>query len=397
MKRKCWIAILLCALLLTGCTPAPDPAPTTVPPETQPLKEDALLDALLEKMTIRQKIGQLFIVRPDALSPGLSQEQICDPSAEGVTELTAEMTDTLQNYPVGGIAVFGKNIASPEQITAFTQALQNASEVPLFLALDEEGGLVARLANNRAFDLPKYPSASIIGASGDDFEAFVMGGTIGGYIQEYGFNMDFAPVADVNTNPDNTVIGTRAFSSDAETAAKMANAMASGLYQRGVIAVFKHFPGHGDTAEDSHLGLAVSHKTAEEMRECEWLPFLEAGSEDCIMVGHIAAPEITGSMIPSTMSAQMVTGILKGELGFSGLVLTDALEMQAITDTYTSGEAALNALQAGCDLLLMPYDLREAFDAVVAAVEDGTLSEEWLDGTVRRILEFKMLHNIIPN
>lgn len=403
MKHTHLFLILILTLgLLAGCTPA-EAAPTeaclatepqiTEPSETAPATEPpSAIELLMQEMSLREKVGQLFIVRPDALDLALTQEQINDSKADGVTAVTEELTAALKQYPVGGVVMFAKNIASPEQITQFNRDLQSISRIPLFISVDEEGGLVSRLANSKAFDLPQYQSAASIQ---DAAQAFEMGSTIGGYLKEYGFNMDFAPVADVNTNPDNPVIGTRAFSSDPETAAQLASAMAEGLRQQEIIAVFKHFPGHGDTAEDSHTGIAISYKTAEEMRACEWLPFLEAESTDCVMVGHIAVPEITGDLTPASLSHPVVTGILREELGFQGLVVTDSLAMGAITGEYPPGEAALAALEAGCDLLLMPNGLAEAFDAVVAAVEDGTYSEAKLDETVSRILHFKLEHDLL--
>lgn len=366
----------------------PTQAPTQ-PPETEPADP---LEALLDRMTLREKVGQLFIVRPDALDPSLSAEQIDDSGAPGVTALSDAMAETLRQYPVGGIAHFAKNLVSPEQITRLNQELQEASGIPLFLCVDEEGGPVARLANHRTFDLPRYKNAAAIFS---EAEALDMGRAIGSYLAEYGFNLDFAPVADVNTNPDNPVIGTRAFSSDPETAAALASAMAQGLREKGILAVFKHFPGHGDTAEDSHSGIAVTYKTQEEMDACEWLPFRQAGSGDLIMVGHIAAPKITGDLTPATLSRQIVTGILRETLGFEGLIITDSLTMGAVIQSYSSGEAAVAALRAGCDLLLMPENLGEAFDAVMTAVEDGTYPEEALNETVLRILRFKQAQGLL--
>ena len=223
-----------------------------------------------------------------------------------------------------------------------------------------------------------------------------MGQTIGGYLKDYGFNMDFAPVADVNTNPGNRVIGTRAFSSDPETAALCVRAMADGLRQSGIIPVFKHFPGHGDTAEDSHQKIAVSYKTRQELLDCEWIPFLEAEDREAIMVGHIALPEITGDLTPATLSAAVVADCLRGSLSYQGLVITDSLAMGAVTQSYTPGEAAVAAIEAGCDILLMPPDLGEAFQAVMAAVEDGTIPESVLDRHVLRILNTKLDMHILP-
>ena len=245
---------------------------------------------------------------------------------------------------------------------------------------------MARLANKDTFDLPRYESAAAVGAEGAD-AACAMGQTIGGYLRTYGFNMDFAPDADVNTNPDNPIIGTRAFSSDAAEAADCAVAMARGLAGEEILPTFKHFPGHGDTAEDSHTGLAYSYRTVEELAACERLPF-EAAAEvgpHAVMVGHIVVPELTGDL-PATLCADAIALVPDAE---NTLIVTDSLAMGAITDSYTPGEAAVQALQAGCDVLLMPDGLADAYDAVLAAVQNGTLSEDRLDLSVNKILRMK--------
>ncbi|WP_337596373.1 glycoside hydrolase family 3 N-terminal domain-containing protein [Gemmiger sp.] len=360
--------------------PADEAGPT---PKPTPAAETTLTAA---DLTLEEKVGQLFIIRPDSLDLTLPQEQIDDAKADGVTELTDAMRDALQKYPVGGVCQFGKNIVDPEQITAFNAALQEASDIPLFISVDEEGGAVARLANKDTFDLPRYESAAAVGAEGAD-AACAMGQTIGGYLRTYGFNMDFAPDADVNTNPDNPIIGTRAFSSDAAEAADCAAAMARGLAGEGILPTFKHFPGHGDTAEDSHTGLAYSYRTVEELTACELLPF-EAAAEvgpRAVMVGHIVVPELTGDL-PATLCADAIALMPDAE---NTLIVTDSLAMGAITDSYTPGEAAVQALQAGCDVLLMPDGLADAYDAVLAAVQNGTLSEDRLDRSVNKILRMK--------
>lgn len=384
------------AAALALLPPVTEPQPTapqetdpTVPETTEPA--DYIL-TLLDDMSLRQKVGQLFIVQPEALN--LTGEA-GNPRTGGYTELTAVMKDALTRYPVGGIVMFSKNIETPAQITKFNAALQAAVDIPLFLCVDEEGGLVSRLANNSAFNLTQYKSAAAVGAGSDPSKALDMGRTIGAYLKKYGFNTDFAPVADVNTNPKNSVIGTRAFSSDPETAAEMAAAMAEGLRESGIIPTFKHFPGHGDTSEDSHYGLAVSQKTEDELAACEWLPFEAAGSGDFVMIGHIALPGVVDNNTPATMSKEIITGILKGKLGFEGLVITDSLEMDAITEQYDSGQAALCALRAGCDILLIPDDLASSFDAVVEAVETGDFSEGQLEAIVERILRFKAQHGLL--
>ena len=380
------IPLLLSALsLLTFAACAAAPAETAAAAAPTPTPAPVTADML----TLEQKVGQLFIVRPDALDLTLSQETINDAHADGVTAVTNDMRKALQQYPVGGICQFGKNIESPSQLARFNADLQAASATPLLIAVDEEGGLIARLANNDAFNLPRYASAAAVGASGDPADAREMGQTIGNYLKTYGFNMDFAPDADVNTNPDNPIIGERAFSSDAATAAQMAAAAADGLRENGILPTLKHFPGHGDTAEDSHTDLAVTYKTREELENCELLPFAADTGLHAVMVGHIAAPNVTGDMTPATLSPTLIGMIPDAE---NALIVTDSLAMDAITAAYTPGEAAVLAIQAGCDVLLMPNSLPEAYAAVLDAVQNGTISEARLDQSVNKILHYKEVY-----
>lgn len=373
--------------------PADEPAENTQSiPENEPVDE---IKAMLESMSLREKIGQLFFIRADSLDLTQSPEQVNASDAVGVKELSPDMAEVLDAYPVGGLVMFAKNITDGPQLTAFIASLQESSGIPLFIAADEEGGAVARLANHPAFELPRYESAAAVGASGDPADALAMGNTIGGYLLRYGFNMDFAPVADVNTNPDNPVIGTRAFSSDGETAAAMASAMAEGLKEQGIIPVFKHFPGHGDTAEDSHKGIAVSYKSLEELYGCELLPYMSLTETDCVMVGHIALPDVTGGLTPSTLSADIIEGLLRGTLGFEGVVLTDSMAMEAITLDYSPGEAAVMAIAAGCDIILGPEEFIPAFEGLLEAVESGKVSEERIDESVYRVLSLKKAYGLI--
>lgn len=412
MKRYLPLLCLLAVSVLAGCAPrllqpteppavavvaetmppataAPTEPATEAPTQPEPTEPPDYVTSLLREMTLRQKVGQLFIVHPDSLDPPP------DPAKKCATACTPAMIRAMENYPVGGIIMFAENIESPRQLKKFNADLQACSEIPLFLCVDEEGGLVSRLANHKAFNLPKYKSVASVGKSGAPAKALEMGRTIGAYLKEYGFNVNFAPVADVNTNPKNTIIGTRAFSPKPETAGQMASAMADGLREAGIIPTFKHFPGHGDTVEDSHDALAVSRKTAAELAACEWLPFESATADDVIMVGHIALLNVLSDRTPASMSPEVVTGILKNQLGFQGLVITDSLEMGAITDLYTSDKAAISAVKAGCDLILMPANLEKAFDALVNAYETGELDTADLDATVERILRFKERHGIL--
>ncbi len=365
---------------------------TTVPETTAPQDKLSEAELLLNQMTQWEKIGQLFIVRPEMLvltQPGTTENEA------GFKSVTSLMEKALKDYPVGGIAMFNRNLQSPTQIKKFNADLQAISKVPLFVAIDEEGGAVSRIANNKAFNVPTYESVAAVGATADAGKAKQMGSTIGAYLWEYGFNMDFAPVADVYTNPQNTVIGNRAFSSDPQIVAKMAEAMAEGLRSQNITPVFKHFPGHGDTAQDSHYELAVSYKTLDEMVRCEWLPFMEATDQDFVMLAHVAAPKITGDMLPATLSYKLVTECLRGKCGFEGLIITDSFAMDAIKNTYGVGEAAVMAFQAGCDMVLMPEDVKACFDAVEKALDNGVLTQQWLDATVLRILEFKIYQRIV--
>lgn len=340
------------------------------------------VEAKLATMTLREKVGQLFWVRPETLDFSLNPEK---------KTLTQTMRQNLEQYPVGGIAVFKKNIQDENQLSSLIADFQSASKIPMIVAVDEEGGAVARLANHEAFSLPKYTSARDIGKTGDPEQARQMGRTISGYLRFYGFNLDFALVADVDSNPANPVIGRRAYSTDAQQTAQMVAAAVEGFHEAGMLCTVKHFPGHGDTGQDSHYGTATSYKTWEEMKAMEMLPF-EAGiaaGADVVMTAHITTPNATTDGLPASLFYTMITERLRGELGFQGVIVTDALEMNAIKNHFTPAESAVAALRAGVDVLLMPSDLRAAFDGVVQAVEDGTLSEERLNESVRRILTLK--------
>lgn len=391
-------ALALACGLLVGCVPAasgktPDPSPAPTPQQLPAEASGTDTAELLKHMTLREKVGQLFLVRSDALDPALSQQTIDDADAPGVTEVSDAMAAFLERYPVGGVVLFGKNITDETQLRGLIAGLQQSSPVPMLIGIDEEGGAVARLANSHGFDLPRYESAAAVGAEGAD-AVKEMSAQIGAYLAEYGVSLDFAPVADVNTNPENPVIGTRAFSSQPQEAADCVAAAVEGFSRTGVLCCLKHFPGHGDTAQDSHDGAVYTDKTMDELRSCEFLPFaagIQAGAP-LVMVGHIAAPnavEGEDGQMPATFSRTIITDVLRGELGFTGAVVTDSLSMGAVTETYTPGEAAVLALQAGADLLLMPAGLAQAYDEVLAAVEDGRLTEARIEESVTRILALK--------
>ncbi|MDD4851465.1 MAG: glycoside hydrolase family 3 protein [Gemmiger sp.] len=378
----------------SAATAAPQDAAQAAPQNSA--SPDAI-EQQISSMSLRQKVGQLFIIRPDSLDPAFTQEEINDAKAEGSTAFTPAMAATLADYPVGGVAIFKKNITDPTQLTAFVADLQQNSEVALLVGVDEEGGAVARLANHAAFTVPQYESMEAVGATGDPENARTVGYTIGSYLAEYGLNLNFAPDADVNTNPDNPVIGSPAFSSDPQVVADMVAAEVAGLHQAGVISCIKHFPGHGDTGTDTHYGCATAEKTWDAMRSCELLPFVVgiAAGTDMVMAAHITTPNATTDGLPASLSHEMLTDKLRGELGYQGIIITDSLAMEAITDDFTPSQAAVQALQAGADILLMPNGLAEAFDGVVAAVESGEITEERLNESLRRVLALKASYGLL--
>lgn len=384
MKR--YITILLLLVLLSGCATQPaDTVPTieSTPPttwDTTPTQPQDPILQQVEAMTLREKVGQLFMIQPESLVI--------------TTDPTAITEALLEQYPVGGFLLTGDNISGDAQIRQFTAALRQASKIQPLIATDEEGGSVARFANKKFLNLPKYKNAATVAAAGDPAAALEMGQTIGSYLADFGVNMDLAPVADVNTNPKNPIIGKRAFSNDPEIVQAMTAAMAEGLQQKGIIPTYKHFPGHGDTAQDSHSQLAVSHKTLEQLRSCEWLPYQDLSPEICVMVAHVALPEVTDNMTPATLSPEIIQGYLRQELGFTGVVITDGMEMRAITKHYTDEEAAVLAILAGCDIILQPKDFQAAYEGVLAAVEDGTIPESRIDESLYRILILKQAYGL---
>ena len=381
-KNLLWMltAILICGLVVSSCSN--DDEPTK--PSTDEVEEQ------LQQMTLREKVGQMFYIRPESLDPSIEWTTYDDLAAIKLQEVTKEMKEWNEQYPVGGIILYAWNIEDEAQLARIIPQMRALNGSPL-LCIDEEGGRVSRIANNPNFNLTKYESMSAIGATGDPQNAYDCGNTIGTYLSGYGFDIDFAPVADVNTNPENVVIGPRAFSDDPAVAATMVTNYLQGLKDAGITGCIKHFPGHGDTQTDTHTGYAQSLKTWEEMKDCEMVTFRAGIQWGCqlIMTAHIAVPEVTGSNIPSTLSSYVLQDKLRGELGYQNIIITDGMEMGAITQHYSSGEAAVKSIQAGVDIVLGPRDFIDAFDAVMTAVNEGTISEERINQSVRRILTLR--------
>ena len=374
-------AILTCGLTIISCSNDD---------ETGPTKDE--VEAQLSKMTLREKVGQMFFVRMETLDTTIHWNAYSDLMENPILEVNKTMRDVNENYPVGGLILYAWNIDDETQLSKLISQIRALNGNPL-LCIDEEGGRVARIANNPNFNVKKYESMAAIGATGDPKNAYECGNTIGSYLKRYGFDIDFAPVADVNTNPENIIIGPRAFSDKPEVAATMVTNYLQGLKDAGVTGCIKHFPGHGDTKADTHYGYASTQKTWSEMMDCEMVTFKAGIKWGCqlIMTAHIGAPKITGSDIPSTMSPVILQDKLRGELGYQNIIITDGMEMGAITQQYSSAEAAVGSIQAGVDIVLGPKNLVEAFDAVIDAVNKGTISEERINQSVRRILKLKQV------
>ncbi len=343
------------------------------------------VDDILKTMTLEEKVDQLFIITPEALT-GIGQA-----TAAGETTKNA-----LAQHPVGGIIYFTQNFIDEAQTKEMIKNTKNYAaqvcKLPLFISVDEEGGTVARLGNSQGLDLPNVGDMCEIGKSGDTAKAYEAGRIIGEYLKNYGFNMDFAPVADALTNEENQVVKQRSFSSDPQLAADMAAQLSKGLEDMGIISCYKHFPGHGATKGDTHEGFAYTDKTLEQLEGADLIPFKNAVEEnaDLIMVGHISVPKVTGNNAPSSVSPVVIKDILRGQLGYKGIIITDALNMGALTELYSSDKAAVLALKAGADMLLMPEDFSLAYTGVLNALDSGEITEERIDESLRRIINKKL-------
>lgn len=344
---------------------------TEVPEEEKP----SLVDETLAGMTLHEKVCQMMFVTPEELT-----------GEDGVTVAGDATRQALENYPVGGIVYFAKNLESQDQVKEMIDNSQKYSSIGLFVATDEEGGVVNRLMDTVG---TTYIGSMYYYKDDGDETAYENAYTIANDMSALGFNLDFAPVADVWSNPDNTVIGERAYSDDYAQAAELVGNTVKGFNDGGVMCTLKHFPGHGDTAEDSHYSSAYVHRTKEEIMADEMQPFrsgIEAGAE-FVMVGHLIVPDI--DEVPATLSYKIATGILRDELKFEGVAITDSFEMESIADNYSVDDAVVMSVKAGMDMILQPKDMASAVNSIEQAVADGELSEDRIDESVRRILTLK--------
>ena len=330
----------------------------------------------MASMTLREKIGQMLMVG----FPG--------------TAVPPEFERFLREYRVGNVILFSRNIENARQTRALCAHLQRivreSTGRPAILSVDQEGGVVSRLGP----DGTNVPGAMAEAATGDPENAYEAGVLTGRELRAMGILMDLAPVMDVNRNPENPVIGVRSYGESGETVARFGVRMMQGLQAGGVLSTLKHFPGHGDTSVDSHLGLPAVERTADELAECELIPFeraIRAGA-DCVMTSHILFPRIEPERVPATMSRRVLTGLLRERLGFEGIVMTDCLEMKAIHDFYGTANGALAAIQAGADMVCISHHqelAEEAARLVESSVREGRLAESVLDRAVERMRPYR--------
>lgn len=350
------------------------------------------LDAILAAMSLEEKVGQLFMVHAYGAAVDAGDPVIAARNRElhGVDS----WRELLQRYPVGGVIYFNytDNIVDPAQVAALSNDLQRLAlswrvPVPLLVAIDQEGGVVQRVGEPAT----EFPGNMALAAAGDVGLAYQAARVIGTELRAMGINVNFAPVADVNVNPANPIIGVRSFGDRAKAAGEYVAAQVKGYRDAGVAAAAKHFPGHGNTDVDSHLGLPRIPHGREEVEAIDLPPFQAAiaAGVDMIMTAHIVVPSLDPSDRPATLSEPILTGLLRDKLGFAGVIVTDALNMAGARQTFDPGRTAVEALRAGVDILLMPPDLEEAYEAVLQAVRNGELSEERIDASVLRILQLK--------
>lgn len=397
---------LIVSTVLTGCElpgkshrnnvyvpPASTDAASTEEPDVIGMSdEDATYASLeyLDLMTDEEKVGQLFTV---------NLEQMDDTKGEYYEhkKITKTMKENLQKYPVGGVILFSRNIWNRKQTKKLIRKLQKNAAMPMFISVDEEGSDVARIGNNKKMKTDTFPTMEEIGKTQDADYVYYMASTIGSQIGELGFNVDFAPVADVKTSEMNSEIGTRSFGDDPKKVAEFVSAYVKGLESQNICSTLKHFPGQGSSSGDTHQGSVDIDSSISKLRKIDFVPFvsgIEAGA-DFVMVSHISVSRVTETSEPASVSKLIMTTILREELDYSGLIVTDAFDMACITDKYSAAEAAVKSFNAGADIILMPQDLPEAYDAILSKVKSGKITEKRLNDTVERILKLKFQKGIM--
>lgn len=346
-----------------------------------PIKEtnQDYISKLLEEMTLEEKIGQMMIIH--YREPKLDET----------------LNNMLKTIKPGGFIFFKENLVTYEDSLELIKNIKDSAKIPMFLSIDQEGGKVDRLKTIKGISFSNMPTMSEIGKTNDEEIAYGTGAQIAHNLKMLDLNMNFAPVLDIYSNPKNTVIGTRSFGDNAEIVSKMGLALSKGLKDNNIIPVYKHFPGHGNTETDSHIDLPIVSKTKEELLKEEIIPFQKAiaNDADVIMIGHLAVPSITNSYIPASLSKKIITNFLKEEIGYQNLVITDALNMKALTNNYSEKEIIEKSINAGVDILLMPENPINAVNVIKEGITSGSIKEEQINNSVKKILNLKYKYNII--
>lgn len=340
------------------------------PTEEEKLKKK--VEDKISQMSLKEKIGQMIIISYE-------------------NDYTEELDNILKTVKPGGFIIFPQNVSTYDGTMEYISKVKNTADIPMIISIDQEGGRVQRIKNMTDVNVQTIPPMIELGKTNDTTLAYDTGAVLAKEIAAFGINTDFAPTLDIFSNPNNTVIGNRAFGKDAQTVINMALPFAHGMESEGIIPTFKHFPGHGDTTSDSHVELPVVTKTKEELYQNELLTFKAAIEDNAqmIMTAHIALPNVTGDYTPATLSKVVVNDILREELGFKGVVITDAINMKALRDNYTLEEICNYSINAGVDIILMPLDPIEASNTIENLVNNGTISEERINESVNRILTLK--------
>lgn len=342
------------------------------------------VQSILQSMSLREKVGQMLLI-----------------GFHG-TEAAGDIEALIQQYPIGGVIYFARNVESPEQVEKLSEGLQRiasaSNHIPLWISIDQEGGMVSRITEGIAL----MPGQMAIAAAGSQDDAYQAAYISGIELKSMGINMNFAPVLDVNNNAANPVIGVRSFGEKADVVADYGVRAIMGYQDAGVVATAKHFPGHGDTDTDSHLDLPVIHHDRERMNQVELVPFRAAiaAGVDAVMSAHIYFPALESEHLPVTLSRSVLHGLLREQFGYKGMIITDCMEMDAIAIHYGTVEAAVMAVEAGADVVLISHTPSlqiEAYEALIAAVQQGRISEERINESVMRLLSYKSKHGLLDS
>ena len=368
MKKKFIILFIFIITILTGCSNNKKVSNK----DFEKLSIEEKVNYKMDNLSIDEKIAQMLIVY-----------YIGDEYDENLSNIIKEVKP-------GGFILMSDNITTYDRTLNFVKGMQNDSDIPMIISTDEEGGSVQRIKGIRDISVTDIPYMYYLGQTKDKNLAYKVGEIIANELRTIGVNLTYAPVMDIYSNPNNTVIGKRSFGSDPNTVYDMATSLKNGIEDNLVNTCIKHFPGHGDTETDSHFEIPIINKTLDELENSDLLPFIKSINDtNMIMVGHIALPKITNSSIPASLSKEIVTDILKNKYNYKGLVITDALNMRSLTDNYSDKEIYTMAINAGVDLLLMPNGSKNAIKYIKEAIDDEEIDINTINESVRKILTYK--------